>query len=128
MIKMTFSEGQNLTSNFDFRGHISIFWAENKPVIGAFKAKNNAQTTSEHLRNNFQKPKKTGFMAHKISQRAIFWPRILIFTLLAENKTKSGKCQAENNAQTSKKLRQVVFSNENGQNDPLRGPKFDQKF
>ena len=42
MVKMTLSEGQNLTSNFDFRGHISTFRAEKTFESVAFKAKNNA--------------------------------------------------------------------------------------
>ena len=41
MVKMTFSEGQNLTYNFDFRGHISTFRAENTHKNGTFMAKNN---------------------------------------------------------------------------------------
>ena len=56
--------GQNiLTTNFDFRGHISTFQAKNKPKSGTFKAENNAQTTSEQLQNNFQKVQKTTFLA-----------------------------------------------------------------
>ena len=42
MVKMTLSEGQILTQNLDFRGHISTFRAENTAKIGSFKAKNNA--------------------------------------------------------------------------------------
>ena len=49
MVKMTLSEGQILTKNFDFRGHISTFRAENTAKSGHFKAENNALTTSEHL-------------------------------------------------------------------------------
>ena len=55
MVKMALSEGQNLTLNFDFRARISTFRAENAPKIGHYKAKNNAQTTSEQLQNTFQK-------------------------------------------------------------------------
>ena len=42
MVKMTLSEGQILTQNFDFRGQISTFRAENTPKSKFFKAKNNA--------------------------------------------------------------------------------------
>ena len=42
MVKMTLSEGQILTYNFDFSGHISTFQAKNTPKNQAFKAKNNA--------------------------------------------------------------------------------------
>ena len=66
MVQMTISEAQNLTSNFDFRGHISIFRAKNTPKSEGFKAKNNALTTSEHLHNNFQKVQKTTFLAPKM--------------------------------------------------------------
>ena len=63
---MTLSEGQILTKNFDFRGHISTFWAKNTPKSGTFKAENNAQTTSEQLQTNFQKPLKTGFLTQEM--------------------------------------------------------------
>ena len=63
---MTLSEGQILTQNFDFRGHISTFRAENTPESGPFKTENNAQTTSEHLQNNFLKVQKTTFLAPKM--------------------------------------------------------------
>ena len=42
IVKMTLSEGQILTKNFDFRGHISTFRAKNTPKSGTFKAKYNA--------------------------------------------------------------------------------------
>ena len=66
MVKMTLSEGQILPYNFDFRGHISTFRAKNTPKTGTFKAENNAQTTSEQLQTNFQKVKKTTFLAPKM--------------------------------------------------------------
>ena len=66
IVKMTLSEGQILTQNFDFRGHISTFRAENTAKSGHFKAKNNAQTTSEHLQNNFQKVQETTFLTQKL--------------------------------------------------------------
>ena len=46
MVKMTISEAQNLTYNFDFRGHISTFRAKNTPESWSFKAQNDAQITS----------------------------------------------------------------------------------
>ena len=63
---MTLSEGQNLTVNFDFRGHIETFRAENTPKSGPFKAENNAQTTSKQLQNKFQKVQKTCFLTLKM--------------------------------------------------------------
>ena len=42
MVKMALSEGQNLTLNFNFRGHISTFRAKNTTKSGPFKAENNA--------------------------------------------------------------------------------------
>ena len=63
MVKMTLSEGQFLTKNFDFRGQISTFRAKNIHRSWPFKAKNNAQKTFDHLQNNFQKVQKTTFMA-----------------------------------------------------------------
>ena len=41
-VKIALFEGPNLTINFDFRGHIATFRAENTPKSGPFKAKNNA--------------------------------------------------------------------------------------
>ena len=61
IVKMTLSEGQNLTWKLNFRGHLSTFRAENRAESGPFKALNNAQTTSEQIQTNFQKPQKTDF-------------------------------------------------------------------
>merc|ERR1711954_300081 len=63
---MTLPEGQILTQNLDFRGYISTIRAKNTLESWAFKAKNNAQTTSEHPQNNFQKVQKTTFLAPKM--------------------------------------------------------------
>ena len=71
MVKMTLSEGQILTQNFEFRDHISTFRAENTAKSKAFKAKNNAQTPSEHLQNNFQKVQKTTFLDPKMVKMAL---------------------------------------------------------
>ena len=68
MVKMTLSESQFLTKNFDFRGHISTFRAENTPKSWHFKVENNALTTSEHLQNNFQKSQITPFFDPKHGQ------------------------------------------------------------
>ena len=71
LVKMTLSEGQILTYNFDFRGHISTFKAENKTKSGYFKAKNNAQITSKQLQTNFTKPQKTTFLTLKIGKMTL---------------------------------------------------------
>ena len=68
MVKITLSEGQILTQNFDFRGHISTFRAKNTRESGPFKAKNDAQTTSKQLQTNFQKVQKTTFWPAKWSK------------------------------------------------------------
>ena len=49
IIQMTPLEGQNLTLNFDFRGHIKTFRAKNTSKSWSLEAKSNAQTTSEQL-------------------------------------------------------------------------------
>ena len=77
MVKMTLSEGQILTKNFDFRGHISTFRAENTSVSVAFKAKNDAWTTSELLQTNFQKVQKTGFLTLKMVKMTLSEAQIL---------------------------------------------------
>ena len=71
MVKITLSEGQILANNFDFRGLISTFRTENTPKSGAFKAKNNALTTSEQLQTNFQKVQKTTFLALKMAKSRV---------------------------------------------------------
>ena len=50
MVKMTLSDGQILTQNFDFIGQISTFCAENTPRSEPFKTENNTQTTNDPLR------------------------------------------------------------------------------
>ena len=77
MIKIALSEGQILTYNFDFRGHISPFRAENTSQSVAFKAKNDTQTTSELLQNNFQKVQKTTFLAPKMVKMTLSEGQIL---------------------------------------------------
>ena len=99
-----------MTQNFDFRGHISTFRAENTAKRGHFKAENNAQTTSEHLQNNFQKPQKKTFLTLKMVKMTFSEGQNLIknfdFTghispFQAENTRKSGSFKARNNAQTT---------------------------
>ena len=65
MVKITPSEGQKLTLNFDLRGHTSTFRAENTPKSKPFKTENNAQTTPKQLLYNFEKVQKTTFLTPK---------------------------------------------------------------
>ena len=89
MVKMALSEGQFLTQNYDFRGHISTFRPKNTLKSGGFKAKNNAQTTSEQLQTNFQKVQKTTFLAPKMVKSRVpilkkwrkFHPKISILVV-----------------------------------------------
>ena len=71
MVKMTLSEGQILTLNFDIRGHISTFRAKNTPKSWSFQTENNSQTTSEQLQTNFQNPLRTGFLTLKMVKMAL---------------------------------------------------------
>ena len=112
MVKMTPSEGQFLTKNFDLRGQISTFWAENTPKNAFFKAKDNAQTTSEQLQKNFQKPQKTDFLALKMAKITLsegFDFRGHISTFRAESTPKSTSFKAKNNAQTTSEHLQNNF-------------------
>ena len=77
MVKMTLSEGPNLTSNFDFRGHVSTFRAKNTPKKWPFNAKTNAQTTSEQLQTNFQKPQEKGFFTIKLFKLTLSEDQVL---------------------------------------------------
>jgi len=87
MVKMTLSEGPILALNFDFRGHISTFQAENTPKSGPFKTKNNAQTTSEQLQTNFQKVQKTTFLAPKmVKSRVPILAKVSIFGCILDLK------------------------------------------
>ena len=86
---MALSEGQFLTQNFDFRGHISTFRAKNTFKIRSFKAKNNSQTTSEQLQNNFQKVQKTTFFAPKmVKSRVPILAKVSIFGCILDLKPK----------------------------------------
>ena len=77
MVKMTLSEGQFLTKNFNFRGHIPTFRVENTPKSEAFKAKNNAQTTPKQLQTNFQNVQKTTFLGPKMVKMTLSEGQIL---------------------------------------------------
>ena len=63
MVEMNLSEGQILTYNFHFTGHISTFQVENTYESVAFKAQNDAY---ELLQTNFQKVQKTDFLTLKM--------------------------------------------------------------
>ena len=68
-----------MTQIFDFRGHISTFRAKNTAKSAPLEVKNNAQTTSEHLQNNFQKVQKTTFLDPKMAKSRVpilkKWPK-----------------------------------------------------
>ena len=71
---------QNLSLNFDFRGHILTFRAENTAKSGLFKVKNNANTTSEQPQTNFKKVQKTTFLAPKmVKSRVPILEKVSIF-------------------------------------------------
>ena len=57
-----------LTENFDFRGHLWTFRAENTPKSGLFKTKNKAQTHPKQLSNNFEKVEKATFSNPKLAK------------------------------------------------------------
>ena len=69
--------GHPRNPNFDFRGYISIFLAENTTKKRPSKAKNNAYTTSEQVQNNFQKAQKAGFLTLKIDKITLSEGQIL---------------------------------------------------
>ena len=69
-----------LTENFDFRGHLSTFEAENTQKSRPFKAKNNAQTLPKQLQNNFEKVQKSTFLTPKMAKtRVSIWQKVSIF-------------------------------------------------
>ena len=74
---MAFSDAQNLTVIFDLRGHISAFRVKSTPKSVTFKAKNNAQTTSEQLQTNFQNVQKTTFLGPKMVKMTLSEGQIL---------------------------------------------------
>ena len=64
MVKNDHQNGQNeqiLIENLNFRGHLSTFRAENIHNRWPFQAKNNAQTFSKEVQNNFEKFQKITF-------------------------------------------------------------------
>ena len=71
---------QILTENFDFRGHLSTFRAENTPKSRPFKVENNAQTLPKQLQNNFEKVQKMTFLTPKmVISRMSTWSKVSIF-------------------------------------------------
>ena len=69
-----------LTENFDFRGHLVTFRAENTPKSRPSKVKNNAQTLPEQLQNKFEKVQKTTFSTPKMAKsRMSTWPKSVDF-------------------------------------------------
>ena len=85
--------------------------AENTLKSWLFEVKNNAQTLTKQLQNNFEKVQKTTFLTPKIVKNdpsnppkwAYFWPKISIFwghlsTIGAENTPKSGPFKTEKDA------------------------------
>ena len=74
---MTLSESKNLMQNFNFRGHLSSFRAENTPISGPFTPKNNTQTSSKQLQNKLEKVKKTGFFSQKLPKMTLSESQIL---------------------------------------------------
>ena len=68
---MTPQIGQNeqiFDQNFDFRGHLSTFRAENTPKSRPLMAENNVQTNPKQVQNNFEKVQKTNFEPPKLTK------------------------------------------------------------
>ena len=61
MVENNLSLGQKLNLDFNLRSHI----AQNTRKGAPRKSKNNAQSTSKRLQNNFESLE-NGFLAHKI--------------------------------------------------------------
>ena len=77
---MRSQNGQILTKNLDFRGHLLNSGAENTPKSGPFRSKNNALTTPEQLLNNFEKVQKWTFLSPKWSKHGWqLWQKRSIF-------------------------------------------------
>ena len=118
MVKITLLWRPILTKNFNFRGHLSTFQAENTPKSGPFKSKNNAQILLKLHQNNFEKVKKSTFLTPKMVENDHIMGQILtknldfrcnLSTFWAENTPKSGPSKAKNNAQTLPKQLQNNF-------------------
>ena len=79
-----------LIKNFNFRGHLSTFGAENTPKSRPFKVENNALTLPKQLQNNFEKVQKMTFSNPKMVKNdpsklpnwAKFWPKISIIGVI----------------------------------------------
>ena len=63
---MRSQNGQILTKNLDFRGHLLNSGAENRLKSGSFKSKNIALILAKQLQNNFEKVKKMTFSTPKM--------------------------------------------------------------
>lgn len=107
IIIITSLEGQDLTKNLKFRGHLATFGAEKIPTSWPCKSKNNAHTLPEQRPNNLQKVKKTGFLALKSVKMTISEGQKLtrnfdfgghLSTFRAENTPKSWPFKSKNNA------------------------------
>ena len=57
-----------MTDNFDFRGHLSTFRAENTPKSGPFNTEKYAHTHPKQLPNNFEKVEKSTFLTPKMAK------------------------------------------------------------
>ena len=63
MVRIIFSEGQNLASVFDFRDIIATFRVENTSNSWSFKTK---KTIFKELQHTFQKGKRNGVLSQEI--------------------------------------------------------------
>ena len=99
LVKMILSEGQ-IRHKILILEVIYIFRPKSTLEKGAFKTKNNAQTTAIHLQTNFQKPLKTGFLTLKMVRITLsegqilskfFFQRGRTSTFRPDNTTESGR-------------------------------------
>ena len=63
---MRSQNGQILTKNLDFRGHLLNSGGENTPKSGPFRSKNNALILPKQLQNNLEKVQKMTFSTPKM--------------------------------------------------------------
>ena len=66
MIEIAFSEGQNLTLNFDFGGQLLTFSAKNTTESGSLDAKTDAKMIAKQLKINFENVQKINFSILKM--------------------------------------------------------------
>ena len=79
MVEITFSEGHFLTKNFDFRGHISTFRAENTPKEGLLRPKMMPKPLLNNSKLTFKKSKKRLFWPQNGQIRGPILVKVLIF-------------------------------------------------